>query len=186
MIGCSGPQQSLPNMNIQMVSETIAKSLFGRNIFGFITLDLIAFPDPSDGDSHPLFWAVGLDCFINNYSAACFYFDFLVKGHPDPVSGTCLLEPSAAQLNESAAVGQSSNLLPSFINETRSFVYCPYIHHTGLEQLQFKSFFHLCRVDSISFDLEKRIGSTFLLLDSLQCGLVGVLTVGKLKRGVVS
>lgn len=30
----------------------------------------------------------------------------------------------------------------------------------------------------MSFDLEKRIGSSFILIDSLQSSLVGIMTVG--------
>lgn len=66
--------------------------LYTRGVFGYITVDLIAFPDPSDQNAHPLFWAIGLDCFLNNSSSACFYFNFLVKGHANPISGECILE----------------------------------------------------------------------------------------------
>lgn len=81
-------------MNLEMISNTVGKALYSRNIFGYISIDLISFPDPSSPNSHPLFWAIGLDCFLNNYAAACFYFYFLVKGHSDPISGECVLEPS--------------------------------------------------------------------------------------------
>jgi IQ domain-containing protein H len=79
-------------MNLEMMSRTIGMSLYNRGVFGYITVDLISFPDPTSSDSHPLFWAVGLDCYLNNYSAACFYFYFLVKGHADSVNGECILE----------------------------------------------------------------------------------------------
>ena len=36
----------------------------------------------------------------------------------------------------------------------------------------------MCRLESISFDMEKRSGSTFCLFDSLQSGLIGMLTIG--------
>ena len=45
-----------------------------------------------DPDKHPLFWAIGLDCFHNNYSTACNYFYFLVKGKCDPLTGACQLQ----------------------------------------------------------------------------------------------
>ncbi|KAL4463088.1 hypothetical protein ABPG74_007089 [Tetrahymena malaccensis] len=209
VIGCSGPQQSLPNMNLEMISSTVGKTLYSRNIFGYVSIDLISFPDPQNPNSHPLFWAVGLDCFLNNYAASCFYFYFLVKGHSDPINGQCILEPSQANQQASSQINsivsmvsqnqtnlsiemqqksktqsnlrpsQSSQILPNFINETRSFVYFPYVQHSGLEQLQYKTFFHLCRIESVSFDLEKRMGSTFILLDSLQSSLVGIMAVAE-------
>ena len=36
----------------------------------------------------------------------------------------------------------------------------------------------MCRVDAISFDLEKRQGATFILCDSLQSGVISVIAIG--------
>jgi hypothetical protein len=46
-------------------------------------------------------------------------------------------------------------------------MYCRYLHHPGLAAIQYKTFFHMCRLESISFDMEKRAGSTFVLSDCL-------------------
>jgi hypothetical protein len=79
-------------MNLEMICDTVGKILYEKGVFGFISIDLIAFPDPSNYNAHPLFWAIGLDCFLNNYSAACFYFYFLVKGHANSITGDCIME----------------------------------------------------------------------------------------------
>jgi hypothetical protein len=57
-------------------------------------------------------------------------------------------------------------------------LYCPLIINEGLDALQYKTFFQLCRLESISFNLEKKVGSTFILIDSLQSGVLSVMTVG--------
>lgn len=36
----------------------------------------------------------------------------------------------------------------------------------------------MCRLESISFDMEKRSGSTFVLYDCLQSGVIAMLTIG--------
>ena len=41
----------------------------------------------------------------------------------------------------------------------------------------------MCRIDQISFDMEKRSGSTFVLSDCLQSGVIAMLTIG-VQRGV--
>ncbi|EGR31111.1 IQ calmodulin-binding motif family protein, putative, partial [Ichthyophthirius multifiliis] len=178
VIGCSGSQQSLVNMNLELICNIIGKTLFEKGVFGYITIDLIAFPDPSNYNAHPLFWAIGLDCFLNNYSAAFFYFYFLVKGHANSITGECILEQNSNFLKNSQSLSQIVKNQPNQIEDTRSFVYCPYIQHSGIEQLQYKTFFHLCRLEQISFDIEKKYGSTFILVDSLQSSLVGIMTVG--------
>lgn len=77
---CSYPQQSLVNLNLELLCQTVGKSLYGKGAFGYMSLDLLAFQDVTDETQPPLFWAIGLDCFINNFSASCVYFYFLVNG----------------------------------------------------------------------------------------------------------
>jgi hypothetical protein len=35
-------------------------------------------------------------------------------------------------------------------------MYVRYLHHPGVRKIQYKTFFHMCRLRSISFDLEQR------------------------------
>lgn len=41
-----------------------------------------------------------------------------------------------------------------------------------------KNFFQLCRIEGVSFDLEKKFGSTFILIDTLKSS-IGLLTTGQ-------
>jgi len=43
----------------------------------------------------------------------------------------------------------------------------------------------MCRLESISFDLEKRNGITFILSDCLQSGMLSILSVGESRNEVV-
>jgi len=63
--------------------------------------------------------------------------------------------------------------------EERSFMYMRYLHHPGLAQIQYKNFFHKCRLQNISFDIERKQGSTFLLQDCLQSGVIAMMTIAE-------
>jgi hypothetical protein len=39
---------------------------------------LVSFPDPTSPQSHPLFWAVDLNCGMTDYATSCLFFDFLM------------------------------------------------------------------------------------------------------------
>jgi hypothetical protein len=65
-----------------------------------------------------------------------------------------------------------------------SFLYCPFIIHAGLSTLQMKTFFHLCRLANISFDIVRRIGSIFIFTDSLQSGTIGLMSFCDNKYGL--
>ena len=51
--------------------------------------------------------------------------------------------------------------------EQRSFMYVKHLKHDGISRIQYKTFFHMCRLRSVSFDLERRMGTTFMLQDCL-------------------
>lgn len=62
--------------------------------------------------------------------------------------------------------------------ETRHYVAVPFITHSGLASLQYTAFFNQCRLNGIAFDLRRRVGTAFLLVDSLVSGAIGALSVG--------
>ncbi len=76
--GCFFPQTSLPNMNMMTISKSIGEILYEKGLIGHITVDLVSFPDPTSPNSHPLFWAIDLNCGMTDYSSACYFFDFLM------------------------------------------------------------------------------------------------------------
>ena len=65
-------------------------------------------------------------------------------------------------------------------------MYCRFLNHPGLAAIQYKTFFHMCRLESISFDMEKRSGSTFVLSDCLQSGVIAMLTIGVHRKVTVN
>lgn len=157
------PQSSLPNMNLQMLAESIGAVLMEKEIIGNISVDLVSFPDETGKSSHPLFWAVDLDCGLSDTASIMTFFDFLMEGNLDPVTGFYSLNVGMAD--------STSNL--------RSFLYMPYIHHPGLGRVLYKTFFYMCRVQGISFDLEDRKGTAFMLPDSLQSCVIGLISMAQ-------
>lgn len=65
-------------------------------------------------------------------------------------------------------------------------MYCKYLHHPGLSKIQYKSFFHMCRLQSISFDLESRKGTAFMLQDCLQSGVIAMMTIAEERKESLS
>jgi hypothetical protein len=61
--------------------------------------------------------------------------------------------------------------------EERCFMYAPYLYHQGITKLNYRDFFQMCRKNSISYDLEKKQGSVFLLNDELSSGIVSLMTI---------
>ena len=69
--------------------------------------------------------------------------------------------------------------------EPRSYVVFDTIYHPNLATMQYGAFFNLCRLKGVAFDLQERVGSAFMLVDSLAGGMLGVLCVGRTPRGAL-
>jgi len=61
----STPQTSLAEIDVEILVNTVATSLFSKDIFGFVSIEFVAFNDPNAKDQ-VLFWAVDLNIGMNN------------------------------------------------------------------------------------------------------------------------
>ena len=59
----------------------------------------------------------------------------------------------------------------------QSYASANYVVNPSLGSVQYGSFFKLCRMQAVSFNLETTSGLLFQLFDSLSCGVIGMLAV---------
>ena len=163
-------------MNLRALCRTIGDLLYEKGMIGNVTIDLVSFPNPTDPKAHPLFWAVDLSNELSDNAAICYFFDILMEGELNQETGEYNIDVFKEPDNYN--LGEDLNKESIIYKQPRSFMYCSFLHHPGLAQIQYKTFFHMCRIESISFDMEKKSGSTFCLYDSLQSGVLGMLTIG--------
>ena len=64
-------------------------------------------------------------------------------------------------------------------NTRRHYVACEYVYHPNLASLQYSTFFNLCRLQGVSFDLKQKAGTAFMLVDSLASGVLGMMSVAE-------
>lgn len=223
-------------MNMMTICQSIGDILYEKGIMGHVTVDLVSFPDPTSPTAHPLFWAIDLNCQMTDYAAACSFFDFLMEGKIDQLTGRYTINNQlrnssihdGGSTNDASSQGrgdddemnnfedgrrssnskshQSRSQLSSEnqspykqtgrrhnqsraysdykrdFSENRCFMYCKYLAHPGLSKIQYKSFFHMCRLQSISFDLESRKGTAFMLQDCLQSGVIAMMTIAEERK----
>lgn len=172
-------------MNLLTLCRTVGDVLYDKGIIGHMSIDLVSFPNPSDPKAHPLFWAVDINHELHDYTAITMFFDILMEGQQDQDTGAYEIEvikDIEDVRHDEVGPGAANNV----VKEPRCFMYCSFLHHSGLSTIQYKTFFHMCRLESISFDMEKRSGSTFCLFDSLQSGVIGMLTISVGRKLAVS
>ena len=62
---------------------------------------------------------------------------------------------------------------------SRSYACVDQLYNPSLASVQYGSFFKLCRMQAVSFDLETMTGLMFLLFDSLSAGVLGMVAMGE-------
>jgi len=70
----------------------------------------------------------------------------------------------------------SAHFLRNFISPQSNSLYVPILSHPALKELRMQTFFHLCRLQNISFDMEHKIGNIFTFLDVIEGGSIGIMT----------
>lgn len=89
-------------------------------------------------------YAIGLDCFLNEKTSSLFMINFC---------------------NE-ATYNKDTNCLRSNKNEELHYIYCPIL--SLLKMPVSTAFFKNCKYENISYDLEKKLGTIFILIDKLE------------------
>ena len=96
------------------------------------------------------------------------------KGKPLNAGGGGGGAAAAAGDESNSKKAQSSNW------QVRSYVYSDEIRLRRIAKLHnYGSFFNLCRLEHISFDLPRRSGTVFQLIDSLSRGIFGIMCIAK-------
>lgn len=70
----------------------------------------------------------------------------------------------------------SAYLLRDFISKDSNALFVPILQHPCLKELRLQTFFHLCRLQNISFDIESKMGNVFMFLNGLESGCIGIMT----------
>ena len=78
---------------------------------------------------------------------------------------------------------QRRGFLPSLEStEGKHFIYLPYAHYAPLSLCREEQFPRVCKMQGISFDLERRIGTLFFPIDKIIGGCISTLCVSETRH----
>jgi len=58
--------------------------MYERHMFGYVSVDFVAFKDPNNLEAHPLFWAIDIDFHLTDACSIASFYNFLLDGKMDP------------------------------------------------------------------------------------------------------
>ena len=212
--GASFPQRSVPHAAIRGASLALGASMYEKGIIGHVGVDFVSFYD--DFNRRQRLWAVDLNIGMTRTANSFTMCDFLLQGKVETSTGEYMVQPlSISDLPSALSAGgsntesvdkspenfsvdrsraggsrsQNLDVSPSNTNnlrETRSYVAIDCLYHPNLGAMQYGAFFNLCRLHGVSFDLQQKTGTAFMLTDSLAAGIVGLIGVGSGEEGSTS
>jgi IQ domain-containing protein H len=187
--GCSFPQRSVPHAAIRGAALAVGAAMYQKGIIGHAGVDFVSFYD--DFNQRQRLWAVDLNLGMTRSNVVFTLTDFLLRGKVETASGEYMVKPlsmtelPSAILDKSDASSSAGDDDASVLSEDtlppegRSYVALDCLYHPNLGAMQYGSFFNLCRLHGVSFDLQQRTGTAFMLTDSLTAGIIGLIGVGK-------
>lgn len=151
-------------MQVRALIETLATTLYKKGLFGFFTLDLLAFADPFDNTApftnsggkdskNTLFWANSLSTYYGDLHSAYILCSVLT--------------------------GRFENNLDKYITVF------PHLPYSCMPTSSFKAFFQSTRLENIYFDVAAKAGSLFLVSQQLQRGMIGLVCVDSTEDAVL-
>lgn len=170
-IGYSFPQQSIYHEYLLEPLDKLLVHLMEKGYYGYLDVNMYV-------DSQKNVYFERLQCHFTKLAGSLSYFRYLMNGRFENNG------KYTTAITETISFDETGKTQPIEKLETRTYIYSPFIMHFGLSQTQMKNFFQLCRIEGVSFDLERKYGSTFILIDTLKSA-IGLLTTGRNTRASV-
>lgn len=147
------PQLSVPGDALVGAASAVARQLFSEEVIGYFTIHFVAFQ--TQRERSPLcLWATELELGMNPFVVG----HFLHKTISKP-----------ATITSKQHAGQD-------VEQTYFLV--PQLNYDGLTAFKFSSYFKLCRLYGLSFNVHTGIGVLIILIDSLASGILGIIVEG--------
>ena len=152
VIGSSYPMKSVPLKALEGAGLAVSRELAERGMIGYYSINFVAYrvrgEDGQKGGLRMVGMAIEPQLTV---AASTYKFVKYVCGE--------------------AALGRGVKL-------SRSYGAIDSMYNPSLGSVQYGSFFKLCRMQAVSFDLESLSGLMFLLFDTLSAGVLGMVAVG--------
>jgi len=176
-VGASFPQATANRRALNGAALAVAKVCAEKNIIGYVSVDFVAF---RDADGQERLWAIDLNIGVHDTVVSFELFRFLTNGHFNANEGAFyadVLEQGGA------TTGGGSKAQGEAVKLDRCYTVSDMTYHPNLATVQYNVFFNLCRLKSLHFDLQDKIGTAFVLVDSFAAGVIGMLCVSKSPAG---
>ena len=154
IVGSSYPMMSVPRKALEGAGRVVARKLVERGVVGYVSLNFTAYKveGGAEGEGNKNLRMIGTSIEPQLTAAACTYrFAKFICG-------------------EGAMLGSALS---------KSYSCLDHMYNPSLGSVQYGSFFKLCRMQAISYDLETMTGLVFLLVDNLSSGVMGLVAVGE-------
>jgi hypothetical protein len=130
-------------------------------------------------------WAVDLNAGPAASLASFQLFDFLTVGAFEPRKGIYSMadrDHGSSITGRLQSAGPSDEICSQDSSaspiERRHFVSCELLSHPGFQTMEYGPFFRACRGSGLVFDMERRMGTAFTVMDHPAAGVLGMLHSG--------
>mmetsp|Transcript_3280 Transcript_3280/g.8250 ORF Transcript_3280/g.8250 Transcript_3280/m.8250 type:complete len:443 (+) Transcript_3280:157-1485(+) len=184
-VGAVFPQKCVNNAALRQAAMAVGRVCVDKGIIGHVQVDFVSF---TDAENHQRLWAVDLNVGLSDTAVSFEVFRFITGGHYHSIENAFICEEGevdASAHSHSADDSQESEDRGRAAVARRGYAVCDLLYHPNVATVQYNVFFNLCRLKGVHFDLQERVGTAFLLVDSFAGGVLSLLTVGRHAMGTL-
>jgi hypothetical protein len=194
-VGASFPQSSVPHAPLAAAATAVGEAAARAGVSGFVGVDFVVLTEDgtcgkgSEGITGATrLWAVDLNVRPSSTQASFDLFHFVAGGTFNPETGVYSIpdpEGAAEQaLLESRGGGAGDGGMGMVegrggAESPRHYVVADFLAHPNLSSMHHDAFFNACRLEDVCYDMERRSGTVFSLVDSFASNVLGVVCVGR-------
>ena len=204
--GAFFPQLSIAHEDLIEITNKVAKALNSLHIFGYFCLQLVAYASNSSFKPICLavdlsfgicrltcsyfyfhFLVGGLfDATTGKYFMNCLDDDEEEEKQLKLGEANIYLSHQSTHKSESPEIwvkvpekylGDDQKFHDFNVYDTREYLVCWELFNPSFVTLDLKNFFHMCRYEGVSYDLEHGGGTTFIIYDLLKFGYMGCMCI---------
>ena len=160
-----------PHNSLYEASLAIGKAAYREGVIGYLGIDFVIGYDTKTRIQQLM--AVDLNIRMTETCGSFMLFDLLVDGSWNPLLGEYRVRAPREGVPAAGGPGGPPPGAKRYYSTVNHF------YQPILATMQFKSFFDFCRMHNVSYEVAAKQGTVFILMDSLACGMLGVLTIGR-------
>ncbi|OAF68102.1 IQ domain-containing protein H [Intoshia linei] len=173
------PQTSINPEKLNKYTYLIVQKCIDHNVIGYVNIDFVTFYDTKDNQE--ITWVLDFSIRYDKLLSILKISNYFTRAEYNEINHSYQIEKEKINIvqpksQKKSKLYQSRNCIDPRPN-CRSVIASNQLFHSNLSVIQYGVFFQMCRANTIGYDINQRIGTSFAIVDAKYRQYLGMITV---------